>query len=95
MRGQTAAGTVIWLRATGSTLVSQLFDSVIVLYIAFVIGPQHWPVSLWLAVATVNYTYKVGAAIALTPLIYLMRRVLDAWLGPALSDELKARAAAA
>jgi uncharacterized integral membrane protein (TIGR00697 family) len=85
----------IWLRATGSTLVSQLFDSVIVLYIAFVIGPQHWPVSLWLAVATVNYTYKVGAAIALTPLIYLFRRVLDAWLGPALSHELKARAAAA
>ena len=47
----------IWLRATGSTLVSQAFDSLIVLYIAFVIGPQHWPISLWLAVATVNCVF--------------------------------------
>lgn len=88
-------GRHIWLRATGSTLVSQAFDSLIVLYIAFVIGPQKWPLSLWLAVATVNYVYKVCAAIALTPLIYLLRRVLDNWLGKPLSDELKAKAAAA
>jgi len=88
-------GRHIWLRATGSTLVSQLFDSLIVLYIAFVIGPQHWTVSLWLAVATVNYVYKVCAAIALIPLIYALRRLLDHWLGKPLSDELKARAAAA
>ena len=40
----------VWLRATGSTAVSQLVDSFIVLYIAFVIGPQHWPVPLFLAV---------------------------------------------
>jgi uncharacterized integral membrane protein (TIGR00697 family) len=85
----------IWLRATGSTLVSQAFDSLIVLYIAFVIGPQHWPVSLWLAVATVNYAYKVCAAIALTPVIYALRRLLDGWLGQPLADELKAKAAAA
>ncbi len=45
----------LWLRATGSTAVSQLFDSFIVLYIAFVIGPQHWPVPQFLAVGTVNY----------------------------------------
>src|SRR5687768_8090511 len=49
----------IWLRATGSTAVSQLVDSFVVLYIAFVIGPQHWPISLFLAVATVNYGYKL------------------------------------
>ena len=85
----------IWLRATGATLVSQAFDSLIVLYIAFVIGPQHWPISLWLAVATVNYAYKVCAAIALTPVIYAMRRLLDGWLGQSLADDLKAKAAAA
>lgn len=84
----------IWLRATGSTLVSQLFDSLIVLYIAFVIGPQHWSISLWLAVATVNYVYKVFAAIALTPVIYAIRRGLDRWLGPELSAQLKAKSAA-
>lgn len=85
----------IWLRATGSTLVSQLFDSLIVLYIAFVIGPQHWSISLWLAVATVNYVYKVLAAVALTPVIYAIRRGLDRWLGAELSAQLKAKAAAA
>jgi uncharacterized integral membrane protein (TIGR00697 family) len=85
----------IWLRATGSTLVSQFLDSFIVLYIAFVIGPQQWPIGLWLAVGCVNYAYKVAAAIALTPLIYAARRGLDAWLGKELSEELKSKAAAA
>jgi queuosine precursor transporter len=88
-------GRHIWLRATASTLVSQIFDSLIVLYIAFVLGPQKWSVSLWLAVATVNYVYKVCAAIALIPLIYALRRLLDSWLGKELSADLKTRAAAA
>jgi queuosine precursor transporter len=70
-----------WLRATGSTAVSQLVDSFVVLYIAFVIGPQHWPTSLFLAVGTLNYLYKMGAAIALIPLLYLMRRLIIGYLG--------------
>ena len=85
----------IWLRATGSTLVSQFLDSFVVLYIAFVIGPQKWSIGLWLAVGCVNYAYKVFAAIALTPLIYAARRGLDAWLGKDLSEELKTKAAEA
>jgi uncharacterized integral membrane protein (TIGR00697 family) len=71
----------IWLRATGSTAVSQLLDSFVVLYIAFVMGPQQWPTSLFLAVGTVNYLYKMSAAVALIPLIYLMRRLVVAYLG--------------
>ena len=63
----------VWARATGSTLVSQLVDSFVVLYIAFVLGPQQWPLELFLAVGTVNYVYKFAVAIALTPLIYLGR----------------------
>lgn len=84
----------IWLRATGSTAVSQLIDSFVVLYIAFVIGPQQWPTSLFLAVGTVNYLYKLAAAVALIPLIYLARYAIDAYLGEGLAAELKARAAA-
>jgi uncharacterized integral membrane protein (TIGR00697 family) len=84
----------IWLRATGSTLVSQFIDSFVVLYIAFVIGPQHWSIPLFLAVGTVNYIYKFIAAIVLTPLIYAARRGLDRYLGTELSEALKARAAA-
>jgi uncharacterized integral membrane protein (TIGR00697 family) len=71
----------VWLRATGSTAVSQLIDSFVVLYIAFVIGPQHWPVPLFLAVGTVNYGYKLLMAFLLIPLIYLTRRAIRAYLG--------------
>ena len=70
----------IWLRATGSTAISQLIDSFIVLYIAFVLGPQHWPIPLFLAVGTVNYLYKMSMAIALIPLLYLGRRLIRTYL---------------
>jgi uncharacterized integral membrane protein (TIGR00697 family) len=79
----------VWLRATGSTAVSQLVDSFVVLYIAFVLGPQQWPTSLFLAVSTVNYGYKMLAAIALIPLIYLMRRAITHYLGATRADELR------
>lgn len=84
----------VWLRATGSTAVSQLVDSFVVLYIAFVIGPQHWPMSLFLAVATVNYAYKMLAAVALIPLIYLMRRLITGYLGAERAAGLREAASA-
>jgi uncharacterized integral membrane protein (TIGR00697 family) len=83
----------IWLRATGSTLVSQFFDSFIVLYIAFVIGPQQWPVPQFLAVGTVNYAYKVGAALLMIPLLYLARAWIKRWLGAAETERLRDEAA--
>ena len=58
---------MVWLRATGSTAISQLVDSFVVIWIAFVLGPQKWPTSLFLAVSSVNYVYKMLAAIALIP----------------------------
>jgi len=82
----------IWLRATGSTAVSQLVDSFVVLYIAFVLGPQQWPVPLFLAVGTVNYGYKLAAAIALIPLLYLARRAIERYLGTGEAERLKAAA---
>lgn len=83
----------VWLRATGSTAVSQLVDSFIVLYIAFVLGPQQWPTSLFLAVGTMNYGYKMACAIALIPLLYLVRRGITAWLGREQAATLRAAAA--
>ncbi|MBL8267979.1 MAG: queuosine precursor transporter [Steroidobacter sp.] len=79
----------IWLRATGSTAVSQLVDSFVVLYIAFVLGPQHWPMSLFLAVASVNYGYKLAMAFLLIPLIYGVRRLIRGYLGHATSEHLQ------
>ena len=84
----------IWLRSTGSTAVSQLVDSFVVLYIAFVLGPQHWPIGLFLAVSTVNYAYKMLAAVAMIPLIYLVRGAMVRYLGRARADSLREQAAA-
>ena len=83
----------VWLRATGSTAVSQLVDSFVVLYIAFVLGPQKWPTSLFMAVSSINYLYKMLAAIALIPLIYLMRRAIIGYLGAERATRLRTEAA--
>lgn len=91
IRKVTGEGKV-WLRATGSTLVSQLVDSFVVLYIAFVLGPQNWPMGLFLAVGTVNYIYKFLVAILLTPVIYLLHNIIDGWLGEDLANQMKEEA---
>jgi uncharacterized integral membrane protein (TIGR00697 family) len=83
----------IWLRATGSTLVSQFIDSFVVLFIAFVLGPQRWSIDLFLAVGLVNYLYKFIMAIALTPLIYLAHFWIDRYLGKEQAEHLKTQAA--
>lgn len=84
---------LVWLRATGSTAISQLLDSFVVLYIAFVLGPQKWPTDLFLAVGTLNYAYKMAAALALIPLLYLMRALIHAYLGADQAQRMVAEAA--
>ena len=84
----------IWLRATGSTAFSQFVDSFVVLYIAFVLGPQQWPIGLFLAVGTVNYAYKMTMAVLLSPLLYLSRNQIEKYLGPLEAERLKHAAAA-
>ncbi len=70
----------VWLRATGSTLVSQLFDSFIVLFIAFKLG-KDWSYQRVFAIGMVNYAYKFTMAIVLTPLIYFVERRIEAYFG--------------
>jgi uncharacterized integral membrane protein (TIGR00697 family) len=84
----------MWLRATGSTAVSQLFDSFIVLYIAFVLGPQKWPMAQFTAVALVNYAYKMLAAMAMIPLLYLVHAGVRRYLGAMEVARLRSQAAA-
>ena len=98
IRSATGEGK-LWLRATGSTLVSQLVDSFIVLYVAFKLGPElfggviePWPWSRVLAVATVQYAFKFSTAILLTPVIYWVHDLIDRYLGEELSLSLRARA---
>ena len=81
----------IWLRATGSTLISQLIDSFIVLFIAFKIGAD-WSWSLFLAVGMCNYIFKFIVAIIMTPIIYLAHLIIDKFLGPQLAKAMKLEA---
>jgi uncharacterized integral membrane protein (TIGR00697 family) len=70
----------LWLRATGSTVISQVIDSFLVLYIAFgLLG--NWTIGQVVAVGVVQYIYKVGLAIVLTPLIYVAHHYIDKYLG--------------
>lgn len=77
----------IWLRATGSTLVSQLVDSFVVLTVAFYIF-GNWPFKQVIAVAIVNYIYKFLIAVALTPVLYVAHYLIDNYLGKQHAKEL-------
>ncbi|MDB5273717.1 MAG: hypothetical protein JWO58_2084 [Chitinophagaceae bacterium] len=73
----------IWLRATGSTLVSQLIDSFVVLFLAFYLfkDPAHrWSWPFLLSVGLLNYCYKFFAAIVLTPVLYIAHFFIDKYL---------------
>lgn len=78
---------MIWLRATGSTLVSQFFDSFVVLGIAFYVF-GNWSISQIIAVGLINYLYKFTVAIILTPLLYVGHNLIDQYLGKELAEEM-------
>ncbi len=86
----------IWLRATGSTLVSQLVDSFVVLFIAFYVGKriqsgqgEPWSLHQVLVTGTGNYIYKFVVAILLTPVIYLVHAWIEKYLGHSKAKEMK------
>lgn len=80
----------VWLRATGSTVLSQLLDSFVVSYLAFSLGrrffgsadgPSPAPFKEVLDIAITGYTLKFCLAISMTPVIYAGRWALHRWFG--------------
>ncbi len=69
----------IWLRATGSTVISQLFDTFIVQFIAFVI-PGYWSLPEFFENASMGYLFKLLVALGLIPFIYLFHYIIDRYL---------------
>ncbi|RPD47620.1 VUT family protein [Hymenobacter sediminis] len=90
---RVAGGRYVWLRATGSTLISQLVDSFVVLFVAFYVF-GNWTFDQVLSVANTNYWYKFAAAILLTPVLYLAHFLIDRYLGKEETVELQQEAAA-
>jgi len=84
----------LWLRATGSTLVSQFVDSFVVIFIAFYLNPQYsWTWQMVAAIGLVNYTYKFCVAILMTPILYVVHGIIDGFLGKDLAHKMLKEAA--
>src|ERR671918_2053554 len=79
VRHQTG-GKYLWMRATGSTVISQLIDSVVIIGIAFWL-PGKVRTSEFFIVAVANYSYKLLIALGVTPLLYVGHSMIDRFLG--------------
>jgi uncharacterized integral membrane protein (TIGR00697 family) len=84
---------MMWLRSTGSTVISQFIDTFVVLGIAFYLpGKMTW--QLFIGTSIVSYSYKFLAAVAVTPVLYLVHYIIDRYLGPELSGKMQEEAMA-
>ncbi|HET6224714.1 MAG TPA: queuosine precursor transporter [Bacteroidia bacterium] len=71
---------MIWLRSTGSTAISQLIDTFIVLGIAFWL-PGKMTTAVYLNASLTNYTFKLLIAVVLTPIIYVGHNLVEKYIG--------------
>jgi queuosine precursor transporter len=83
----------LWLRATGSTAVSQLIDTFVVMGIGFWL-PGKLTTTQYLNVSMTNYVYKFAIALGTTPLLYVIHAAVDKFLGKTEADHLADEAAA-
>lgn len=95
---ERTGGKMLWLRATGSTVISQLIDSFIVLGIAFylpdVFNYYHKPADklmtfdMFIKIGFTGYVFKLCIAVLLTPVIYIVHGIIDRYLGIKESHDL-------
>ena len=84
---EITGGRMLWLRATGSTVISQLVDSFIVLGIGFLL-PGKISLADFISVGLANYSGKLILAILLTPMIYAGHFLIDKYLGEKKSRDI-------
>lgn len=80
-------GKMIWLRSTGSTIVSQLIDTFIVAGIGFWL-PGKVDAATYLNMALTGYTAKLIIAVALTPAIYAGHAAVKKYIGDEEAEEI-------
>lgn len=78
----------IWLRATGSTLISQLIDSVVVTYVAFWLF-KGMPFAQCTALVITAYCYKFLVALLATPVIYLVHAGVERYMGKEKAEAMR------
>jgi len=79
-------GRYVWFRATGSTVISQVFDSLLVTWLFFwglpaIMGRDHADLTFVLQTAATGYILKFVIAVLLTPLVYLGRWIIRRYFG--------------
>jgi uncharacterized integral membrane protein (TIGR00697 family) len=92
----------LWLRATGSTLVSQLIDTFVVgfigLYLPWRLGQSQasepFTFDRYLNTASSSYVFKFAVAIGVTPLLYVLHAIIDRYLGEQAAERMIEAAAA-
>lgn len=62
----------LWLRNNGSTLISQLIDTVIFAFLAFF---GTYPTNVFISILVTTYLFKAIVALADTPFIYIARKI--------------------
>ena len=87
-------GKWLWARATGSTVVSQLVDTFLIMGIAFWL-PGKISTEEYIEVSTNNYLFKFIVAVGMTPVIYLGHAFIDRFLGDTAAQKMIEEAAAA
>ena len=65
---------MLWLRATGSTAVSQLIDTIVIS--AIIWGPKV-PFETYVTIVLTSYVIKLAAAILVTPVIYGLHELIE------------------
>jgi queuosine precursor transporter len=87
---------MLWLRATGSTLISQLIDTFTVgfigLYLPWKLGfsnaAEPFTFDKYLNTSSSGYLFKLLVAIGITPALYLVHVIIDRYLGREEAHEL-------
>jgi queuosine precursor transporter len=65
---------MLWLRATGSTAVSQMIDTIV---ISAIIWGGKVPFDMYVTIVMTSYAIKLGAAILVTPIIYGLHELIE------------------
>jgi uncharacterized integral membrane protein (TIGR00697 family) len=86
-------GKMLWLRSQGSTVVSQVVDTGVVIFVAFLVIPMllgnpHMTAGQAATISITNYVYKFVVAVLITPILYLVHGAVEKWLGHTAAERL-------
>lgn len=89
---EKTGGKMVWLRSTGSTVISQLIDSYVVIFIGFYF-PGTFTFEQCITIGFTGYVFKLIVAVVLTPMIYIGHGIVKNYLGEKESENIAHKSA--